>query len=344
VNTVPAPALAAATSAALSVKGLRVVTSERQPVELVRGVDLQLDAGGSLGIVGESGSGKSLTLRAIMGILPRGLSAFGEASLGDQVIPLQGRRLSRSRRGRLGMVFQDPLAALDPVMTIGDQVAEYPRRVGKQSRAAARRRAIELLTIVRLPDPEGRAGAYPHQLSGGLRQRVMIAVALSTDPAVLLCDEPTTALDVTIQAEILALLDDLRRHLGVAIMFVSHDLAVVSEVCDNVVVMYSGGILEAGPVQSVLRTPRHPYTLGLLRATPDVRGPLGLPEAIPGALPDPAHRPPGCPFAPRCALVEPACRTAPIPLMVVGDAGAHLSACRRHQLLSPTASIPPVSP
>jgi peptide/nickel transport system ATP-binding protein len=308
----------------------------RTSVALVSSAIVEVAPGGSLGIVGESGSGKSLTLRALMGILPTGLSANGTASWFGSPLPLSGARLARSRRGRLGMIFQEPLSALDPVMSIGDQVAEAPRRVEGLSRRGASARAMELLRMVRLPDPESRASMFPHQLSGGLRQRVMIAVALSTRPQVLLCDEPTTALDMTIQAEILALLTELRERLGMALIFVSHDLAVVSEVCEDLIVMYSGRAMEVGPVGPVLSSPRHPYTAGLVGATPSLGGPVRLPVAIPGALPDPARRPSGCVFAPRCSLVEAECTSEQPPLVPVGPGGLQLSACRRHELVSPS--------
>ncbi len=314
---------------------VRVSTKSAPSVDLVRRVHVEVAPGRSLGIVGESGSGKTLLLRAIMGILPSGLEASGEITFSGEALPLRGNRLGKARRGRLAMIFQDPLAALDPVMTIGDQVAEVPRRIEGLSRATARQRTIELLRMVRLPDPEDRLGAYPHQLSGGLRQRVMIAVALASRPRVLLCDEPTTALDVTIQAEILALLDELRETLGVAIVLVSHDLAVIGDVCDSVVVMYSGDVVERGSVDAILHRPRHPYTVGLLHATPDVAGPVVMPESIPGRLPDPARRGHGCPFAPRCYLAELACTTGPVPLVELQTEGSpHATACRRHALVT----------
>ena len=229
----------------------------------VRDVSFEVPAGGSLGVVGESGSGKSLTLRALMALLPPGVRAErGVVELAGEALPFAGPGARRARRGRLAMVFQDPLSGLDPVHTVGAQVAEVPRRVLGASAAASRRRAVELLRLVGMPDPERRAHAFPHQLSGGMRQRVLIAMALASEPKVLLCDEPTTALDVTVQAQVLELLDDLRRRLGVAVVFVSHDLAVVRQVADELAVMYTGRVVETGPADEVLRPPGPPVHLG----------------------------------------------------------------------------------
>ncbi len=238
-------------------------------------VSFSLKRGGSLGIVGESGCGKSVTLRAIMGLLP----AAGRVHSGAVTVG-----------GRLAMIFQDALSALNPVMRVGDQIAEAPRRVLGLSRSAARERALDLLRVVGIPDPARRYDSYPHELSGGLRQRVMMAIALSSEPAILLCDEPTTALDVTIQAQILALLSDLRASSGLSIIFVTHDLGVVGQVCDDLAVMYAGRIVETGPVAEVLASPRHPYTDALLASALDVDAADSEPVAIPGAVPDPCGR------------------------------------------------------
>ncbi len=208
-------------------------------------------------MVGESGSGKSLTLRALMGLLPPGVRAErGVVELAGEPLPFAGPRARSVRRGRLAMVFQDPLSGLDPVHTVGAQVAEVPRRVLGEPAAASRRRAVELLRLVGMPDPERRSHAFPHQLSGGMRQRVLIAMALASEPKVLLCDEPTTALDVTVQAQVLELLDDVRRRLGVAVVFVSHDLAVVRQMCDRLAVMYTGRLVETGRCRRRPRPPR----------------------------------------------------------------------------------------
>jgi oligopeptide/dipeptide ABC transporter ATP-binding protein len=274
----------------------------------VRDVGFEVPAGGSLGVVGESGSGKSLTLRALMALLPRGVRAErGVVELAGEPLPFTGTGARRARRGRLAMVFQDPLSGLDPVYTVGTQVAEVPRRVLGASATASRRRAVELLRMVGMPDPERRAHAFPHQLSGGMRQRVLIAMALASEPKVLLCDEPTTALDVTVQAQVLELLDDLRKRLGVAVVFVSHDLAVVRQVADELAVMYTGRVVETGPANEVLGHPAHPYTLGLLEAVVDLDDAAHAPRAIQGALPDLAHLPSGCPFHPRCRFASEDC-------------------------------------
>ncbi len=221
------------------------------------------------------------------------------------------------------MVFQDPLSALNPVRTIGRQIAEVSQRVLGRSRSESRERAIELLGLVGVPDPVGRFSAYPHQLSGGMRQRVAIAMALAGEPTVLLCDEPTTALDVTVQAQILDLIDKLRVDLGLAVLFVSHDLGVVRELCQNVAVMYAGRVVESGPTRDLLRAPRHPYTLGLLRAVVDLDDPIGSLHPIGGTLPDPLHLPEGCAFHPRCPLATAECLNSVPPLVRVdaGDVG-----------------------
>jgi len=311
-------------AAVLRVRDLTVSVGrgERRYVA-VRDVGFEVPSGGSLGVVGESGSGKSLTLRALMALLPRGVRAErGVVELAGEPLPFTGPAARRARRGRLAMVFQDPLSGLDPVYTVGSQVAEVPRRVLGASAAASRRRAVELLRMVGMPDPERRAHAFPHQLSGGMRQRVLIAMALASEPKVLLCDEPTTALDVTVQAQVLELLDDLRRHLGVAVVFVSHDLAVVRQVADELAVMYTGRVVETGPSSEVLGHPAHPYTLGLLEAVVDLDDKAHAPRAIPGALPDLAHVPSGCPFHPRCRFASEDCALSDPGFRYLGDGNA----------------------
>jgi oligopeptide/dipeptide ABC transporter ATP-binding protein len=302
-------------------------------------VTLRLPRGGSLGIVGESGSGKSITLRAIMGLLPRAATLrAGTVRIGGDLVH-HGRGLGPAdRRHRVAMVFQDALSALNPVMTAGDQIAEAPRRVLGLSARAARERALELLRVVGVPDPDRRYRSYPHELSGGLRQRVMIAIALSCDPAILLCDEPTTALDVTIQAQILALLADLRESAGLSIVFVTHDLGVVGQICDELAVMYAGRIVETGPVGAVLDAPRHPYTAALLAAAIDVDSAESVPQAIPGAVPDPLAPPPGCPFQPRCPLAQPDCAAGPVPLHDIGPGRA--TACLHDEELVRAGAVP----
>ncbi len=287
----------------------------------VDGISFSVDAGDAFGIVGESGSGKSLTLRAVMALLPSSARREGGTVLvNGEELAVAGHEARRQRRARVAMVFQDPLSALNPVRTIGAQVAEVPRHVLKRSRAESRRRAIELLGLVGVPDPARRFEAFPHELSGGLRQRVAIAMALASEPSILLCDEPTTALDVTVQAQVLDLIDELREELDLAVVFVSHDLGVVRELCQNVAVMYAGRFVETGATTDLLRTPQHPYTLGLLRAVVDLDDQIGTLRPIGGTLPDPLHLPSGCAFHPRCPLATAECAESVPTLVNVGDA------------------------
>jgi oligopeptide/dipeptide ABC transporter ATP-binding protein len=296
---------------ALAVAGLSVsvLRSDRR-YAAVDDVSFEVEAGSAFGLVGESGSGKSLTLRALISLLPPSARVEGgEVLLHGRSVPHAGREARRARRGEMAMIFQDSLSALDPVVSIGDQVAEAPRRLTRLSRRRAWERALELLRFVGLPDPGSTAHAYPHQISGGQRQRIAIAIALSTDPSVLLCDEPTTALDVTVQAQILDLLDDLRRRLELAIVFVSHDLAVIRQLCDQTAVMYTGRLVETGATTAVLEKPLHPYTRGLLDAIVDLDDPVGAPAPIPGSLPEIERLPSGCTFHPRCFLASEECAT-----------------------------------
>ena len=312
-------------TAVLSVQGLTVSVGRgpHRRYLAVDGVGFEVPAGGSLGIVGESGSGKSLTLKALMALLPAGARVErGSFELAGEPLAFAGTQARRARRGRLAMVFQDPLSGLDPVQTVGRQVAEVPRRLLGVSRSESWRRAVDVLRLCGMPDPERRAHAFPHQLSGGMRQRALIAMALATEPQVLLCDEPTTALDVTVQAQVLELLDDLRRRLGVAVVFVSHDLAVVRQVCDQMAVMYTGRLVETGPTAAVLDHPAHPYTAGLLEAVVDLDDSHRAPRAIPGMLPDLANVPGGCPFHPRCPLASPGCVASVPALRELGRDGA----------------------
>ena len=312
---------------ALQVEGLVVeIMRDRERFRAVDGVSLTVELGKSIGLVGESGCGKSLTLRAIMGLLPeRAVVSAGRVTAAGADLPLAGKRVAAARRGRLGMIFQDPGTALDPVMTCGYQIAEAPRRVLGMSRSRADARALELLRLVGIPDAERRMRSYPHELSGGTRQRVMIAIALSSEPKVLLCDEPTTALDVTIQAQILRLLVDLQEEMGLSIVFVTHELALVGELCQDVRVMYAGRLVESGRTADVLARPLHPYTIGLLRSAVDLDVDVSAPVPIPGSLPDPLNRPVGCAFHPRCFLARPGCEAADVPLAPAGDGRA--SAC-----------------
>jgi len=283
----------------------------------VRGVSLSASAGQAVGLVGESGPGKSLTLRAVMDLLPVPARIIGGTVLVDgvDVTGLSPRRRRENLSGAMAMVFQDALTALNPTMRVGDQVAEVPfRRLGL-SRSGARARAVELLAQVGIRDPERRYRAYPHELSGGMRQRVCIAIALSTEPRVILADEPTTALDVTIQAQVLGVLAGLRRDRGVGLVLVTHDLAVVSGTCEYLDVMYAGRIVEEGSAADLLHAPRHPYTAALLRSVPDPDVPVHRLLTIPGQPPDLMAELPGCPFAPRCPAVVERCTEERPPLM-----------------------------
>jgi oligopeptide/dipeptide ABC transporter ATP-binding protein len=295
----------------------------------VRKVSLDASAGEAVGLVGESGSGKSLTLRAIMDLLPVPARISGGTILVDGVdvtgMPAKKRRQHLS--SVMAMIFQDALTALNPTMRVGDQVAEVPiRRLG-MSKARARERALDLLTQVGIKDPERRYRAYPHELSGGMRQRICIAIALSTDPQLILADEPTTALDVTIQAQVLGVLAGLRRTRELGLVLVTHDLAVVSGTCERLNVMYGGRIVEHGPTAELLHTPRMPYTAALLRSVPDPDVPVDRLLTIPGQPPDLVQDIDACPFAPRCPAVIERCtrEIPPLELVLPG----RLSACWR---------------
>ncbi|MDX6236234.1 MAG: hypothetical protein QOG10_1049 [Kribbellaceae bacterium] len=297
----------------------------------VRGVSLTADAGEAVGLVGESGSGKSLTLRALLGLLPQPARITGGRIVldGVEITGLPARERRRRLSEAMSMVFQDSLTALNPVMRVGAQIAEAPRRRLGMSAAAARDRAIELMDRVGIPDPERRCQAYPHELSGGMRQRVCIAIALSTKPRLILADEPTTALDVTIQAQVLQVIESLRREEGVGLILVSHDLAVVSQTCQRIYVMYAGRVVESGPVVDLLTGPRHPYSFALLRSVPDPDAPVHRLLSIPGQPPDLAEEHAGCAFAPRCAFVADACTTDTPSLALL--AADRATACLRHQ-------------
>ena len=301
----------------LEVRDLRVeLPLSRGTVHAVDGASLSVAPGEAFGLVGESGCGKSMTLRAIMGLLPRpGVITGGEVLFeGEDLVTAPAGRLRQIRGGSIAMIFQEPMTALNPVMRVGDQIAEAPRVHLGLSGTAARQRALDLMRRVGIPDPVRRARAYPHELSGGLRQRIMIAIALSCDPQLILCDEPTTALDVTIQDQILKLLLNLRKEFGVSVVFVTHDLAVVAETCERLAVMYAGQIVETGTVDEVFRAPRHPYTLGLLRSVPDFDSVQDSLSSIQGAPPDLVLPPPGCRFHPRCPFAQEDCLSGEFPL------------------------------
>jgi oligopeptide/dipeptide ABC transporter ATP-binding protein len=295
----------------------------RDWVEVVRQASLTVGRGEIVGLVGESGSGKTMTSLAVLDLVPSpGRIAGGRVRLdGEDLLTLPEPALRKVRGGRIGMVFQEPAAALDPVFTVGAQIVETIRAHHRVSRRAARGRAEELLARVAIPEPRRRLDAYPHQLSGGQRQRVMIALALAAEPVLLLADEPTTALDVTLQAQVLALLLRLRDELGLGILLVTHDLAVVAQTCDRVVVMYCGEVVEEAPTAALFASPAHPYTRGLVAAVPRLGhpAPRGQMPAIPGQVPDPRRRPTGCAFHPRCAWVMPVCPTRRPELYAVGQ-------------------------
>jgi len=291
-------------------------------------VNFSVAAGKTVGLVGESGCGKSVTLRSLLGLVPYpGEVLSGEIRWqGEDIRTAPKDRLASLRGTEISMIFQDPTSCLNPVFTVGDQIVETLRKRAGMNKDAARTRAVELLDRVGVPDARRRLGAYPHQLSGGMRQRVMIAIAISTRPRLLLADEPTTALDVTIQDQILALLMESQEQEGMAIVLVSHDLGVIAETCDEVLVMYAGRVLEAGTRQAVIESPRHPYTRGLISAIPSLEvSDEPPPVPIPGQPPNLADLPPGCPFAPRCEFSRPECQS--IPVTLDEPLGRHGSAC-----------------
>lgn len=328
---------------------VRFVTREAT-VHAVNGVSFSVRPGEVLCILGESGSGKSVTLRAMMRLLPpRRTRIEGVIRIdGLDVLALNKRRLRNLRGGLVSMIFQEPMTALDPVYTIGQQIAETVMRHKGGSRSAARARAVELLELVKIPSTERRLDNYPHELSGGLRQRAMIAMALSCGPRLLLADEPTTALDATVQIQVLILLRKLQQGLGMGTIFVTHDLGVASEIADRIAVMYAGRIVEEGPVADILSRPVHPYTQGLLASTVHGQQRDRDIDAIPGSPPDMRRLPPGCSFAPRCTVALAECRTIvpsqrfPMPdrmarCLRVGDAGE-----ARRSLSEPAIQAHPV--
>ncbi|GGH29587.1 ABC transporter ATP-binding protein [Alsobacter metallidurans] len=282
-------------------------------VKAVDGVSFDIQAGSSLGIVGESGSGKSVTSLSIMRLVePPGFVAGGRILFKGRDLVSFSEREIRDLRGRdICLVFQDPMAALNPVYKVGDQVIEALQAHQDIGGRAARERAIELFRMVGIPAPERRVDDYPHKLSGGMRQRVTIAIALANEPDLLILDEPTTALDVTIQAQILDLVRDLRRRINTAVLLITHDIGVVKEMCDEVVVMYGGRVMERGPTAQVTGAPRHPYTVGLLASIPSPGMKGQRLNAIGGSVPSPLRMPPGCPFQPRCPHAMPVCATMP---------------------------------
>jgi oligopeptide/dipeptide ABC transporter ATP-binding protein len=304
----------------------------RSQFAAVRDLSFAIAPGEVLGLVGESGSGKSVTSLAVMGLLPPGATVAGEINFkngdenGTNLLELPSDAIRRFRGSRIAMIFQEPMTALNPVMRVGDQIAEAVLAHNKLPKVEAWQRAVEGMRDVAIPDPEQRARSYPHQLSGGMRQRVMIAMAIVNRPQLLIADEPTTALDVTIQAQILDLLNELRHKFGLAMLFISHDLAVVSQVADRVAVMYAGNLVELGSKADIFNAPAHPYTQGLLRAIPTLATDRAHPLAtIEGTVPPIAALPPGCPFEPRCEHRVATC-AAQLPSLVEIRAG-HLARC-----------------
>jgi len=319
---------------ALEVRDLSVTfATERGPLRVLDGIGFRLQAGRTVALVGESGCGKSVASLAVMGLLPPSAAIAGTIRLeGREIAELPPDARRKLRGADLAMIFQEPMTSLNPAFTAGDQVAEALRLHQGLDRAAAMRAAVAMLEAVRIPEAARRARQYPHQLSGGMRQRVMIAMALACRPRILIADEPTTALDVTVQAQILSLLDDLRARTGTAVLLITHDLGVVADHADDVVVMYAGRVAETGPAAQVLATPQHPYTVGLLGAAPRLDGPRGTRLAtVEGTVPDLANPPEGCRFKARCPFRIPVCDTVP-PLREI--APGHSSACHRAPLES----------
>ncbi|MCX6348795.1 MAG: ABC transporter ATP-binding protein [Candidatus Aureabacteria bacterium] len=295
----------------LEVRGLRVTFPGWEgAVKAVDGVSFGLEKGETLGLVGESGCGKTMTALALLRLIPPpGMIAGGEIFFeGRDLLAWPEEEMRRIRGKKIAMIFQEPMTSLNPVFTVGDQIEETIRAHERVGRSSARERALRLLAEVNIPAPAERLSAYPHQLSGGMRQRVMIAIALSCRPLILIADEPTTALDVTVQAQILKLLSRLRRELDMALLLVTHDLGVVAQETARVAVMYLGRIVEAAATRDLFARPLHPYTAALMRSIPRLGETKRRLAAIPGNVPDPLQRPPGCSFHPRCPLAEPVCR------------------------------------
>ncbi|MEY4606761.1 MAG: ABC transporter ATP-binding protein [Ilumatobacteraceae bacterium] len=317
--------------ALLSLRDFRVSFSTLNgTVQAVRGVDLDVAPGEMLGVVGESGSGKSVTFLGMLGLLPGTASISGSAKLGDTELVGASNRMMRTVRGkRIAMIFQDPLSALNPVYRVGDQIVEMIRSHQDVSKEAAWNRAVELLDIVGIPQPADRAGQYPHEFSGGMRQRVMIAMAIANDPDVLIADEPTTALDVTVQAQILEVMQRIQKEMRKAVIMITHDLGVIARVADQVQVMYAGRVVERADVHTLFSAPTHPYTTGLLESLPRVG--VDRLQPIPGRPPNMLRPPEGCAFRARCAHAVAACGVG---LPELRPSGASMTACIRADELS----------
>ena len=315
----------------LEVRGLKTYFyTEDGVVPAVDGVDFVLNKGETLGIVGESGCGKSVTSLSIMRLIPDPPGKIVEGEIlfeGSNLLEKTEAEMRNIRGNDISMIFQEPMTSLNPVFTIGDQIMEAIILHQRLNKAEARERAIEMLRLVGIPSPERRVDEYPHQLSGGMRQRVMIAMALSCNPRLLIADEPTTALDVTIQAQILDLMAQLREELGTAIMMITHDLGVIAEVVEKVVVMYTGRIVESADTYTIFKDPKHPYTIGLLASIPRLDGDGSRLQAIPGSVPIPGSFPEGCGFHPRCPFATDLCVKKVPPAFEVGE--NHHVACWR---------------
>ncbi|HQS16875.1 MAG: dipeptide ABC transporter ATP-binding protein DppD [Rhodospirillales bacterium 24-66-33] len=313
----------------LEVRGLRThFHTDRGLFRAVDGIDFSVGRGRTVGLVGESGCGKSVTSLSVMGLVaspPGQVEADAILFEGRDVLGLSADERRRLRGGKMSMIFQEPMTSLNPVHTIGQQIVEAILAHTTLSPQAAKARAVEMLELVRIPSAKQRVDDYPHLLSGGMRQRVMIAMALSCEPALLIADEPTTALDVTIQAQILDLLQDLQRRLGMAMLIITHDLGVIAEIADEVVVMYAGKIVESAPVDALFADPQHPYTIGLLGSIPRIEVDRERLSTIEGSVPSPNNQPKGCRFAPRCPFADPRCHLEPPPLRDLGP--EHRVAC-----------------
>jgi peptide/nickel transport system ATP-binding protein len=326
---------------AVEIRDLRVTfTGGKKPVQAVNGVSLAVQRGEVVALIGESGSGKSVTLRTLLRLHnERRTTLRGTVRVaGQDVLAMDGRTLADYRGKTTSMIFQEPLLALDPVYTVGAQIVESIRRHEPVGQAEAHQRALALFERVRIPSPERRLAAYPHEMSGGMRQRAMIALALACKPQVLLADEPTTALDATVQIQVLLLLRELQRELGLSVIFVTHDIGAAVEVADRIAVMYAGRIVEEGTARQLIRTPRHPYTRALLQSR--AHGAMekgGRLATIGGSPPDLANLPPGCAFAERCPMAQDACRNTQPEAVVVGP--GHIARCLRTDATAALASV-----
>jgi peptide/nickel transport system ATP-binding protein len=320
----------------LEIRGLKThFATDDGMVQAVDGVDITIGRGETVGVVGESGCGKTVTALSVLKLvaMPPGKIVAGQILYqGRDLVPLGADEMDRIRAKDIAMVFQEPMTSLNPVYAIGEQIAEVLRRHEGLSRRAAIEKTVEMLRLVQIPNPDKRLNDYPHQFSGGMRQRVMIAMALSCSPKLLIADEPTTALDVTIQAQILELLHDMKSRFGMAIMLITHAMGVVAETAQRVVVMYAGKVIEEAPAEELFADPKHPYTQGLIRSIPRIDTAVIKKqrlEAIPGVVPSLLRPPPGCRFAPRCRHAMAKCREAVPPLLDAG--GGHKVACVLHQ-------------